>query len=58
MGLSICQFVHDVFKGQTLVDVNKTLICLIPKKEKHECVNWFQSISLCNVMYKCYETKY
>ena len=41
------------FKGRPLEDINKTLLVLIPKNEKHEFLNQFRPISLYNIIYKC-----
>ena len=53
VGASVCNFIKEVFKGRKLQDVNKTLLCSIPKRDKLEFINQFHPISLCNVIYKC-----
>lgn len=45
----IVGFLND---GIPFHDLNATFIALIPKVKKHESMNEFRPISLCNVMYK------
>jgi hypothetical protein len=43
----------DIFHLQTMpLDLNATLVCLIPKVAKPETVNQFRPIGLCNTLYK------
>ncbi|XP_038991480.1 uncharacterized protein LOC120114754 [Hibiscus syriacus] len=53
VGQSVCSMVKKVFAGGDIeVDLNKTVIVLIPKKEGPETFADFRLISLCTVMYK------
>ena len=53
VGDSVCNFVKNITRVQSLREVNKTLICLIPKNDKPKFANQFRHISLCNMLYKC-----
>lgn len=51
---SLCNFVRDIFTGNvSLADSNKTLLALIPNRERPESVTHFRPIALCTVHYKC-----
>ena len=53
MGTQLTEMVQDFFcKGHIPREMNKTNICLIPKKLKAEKLVDFRPISLCNVVYK------
>lgn len=50
---SVWQFVHQAFHiGCFLVEMNSTLIMLIPKQEVPELISQFLPISLCNIVVK------
>lgn len=54
IGDSLCKFVANFFKGSISgEEANKTLISLIPKRDKPDRVSHFRPISLCTVHYKC-----
>ena len=53
VGHSVCSFIQEIFKESELQNVNRTLLCLIPKKDKPKFINQFFLSSLCNVIYKC-----
>ncbi|KAK4270818.1 hypothetical protein QN277_019587 [Acacia crassicarpa] len=54
VGPTLCSFVKGVFSGEVSVaDSNRTLISLIPKRDRPEQVSHFRPISLCTVHYKC-----
>lgn len=53
VGLSIVTFVQSVFRlGRVPLDVNTSVICLIPKVEYPKSLTQFRPISLCNVIVK------
>ncbi|XP_074296333.1 uncharacterized protein LOC141626381 [Silene latifolia] len=53
VGDEICSAIMNFFStGQLLVQVNSTIITLIPKVERPTSVKHFRPISCCNVLYK------
>ncbi|XP_031392075.1 uncharacterized protein LOC116204137 [Punica granatum] len=44
---------HFFSSGKLRREVNSTIIALVPKKEKANCMRDFRPISCCNVVYKC-----
>ncbi|XP_031387323.1 uncharacterized protein LOC116200633 [Punica granatum] len=44
---------HFFSSGKLRREVNSTIIVLVPKKEKADCMKDFRPISCCNVVYKC-----
>lgn len=49
----VWQFVHQAFYiGRFPVEINSTLIILIPKQEVPELISQFLPISLCNIVVK------
>nr|GEZ31567.1 RNA-directed DNA polymerase, eukaryota, reverse transcriptase zinc-binding domain protein [Tanacetum cinerariifolium]GFC10665.1 RNA-directed DNA polymerase, eukaryota, reverse transcriptase zinc-binding domain protein [Tanacetum cinerariifolium] len=54
IGKDICKVVLDFFvNGKLLVNVNSTLISLVPKVQIPNRVSEFRPIACCNVIYKC-----
>lgn len=53
VGDTLCNLIMDIFEDHRKVgEINSTLITLIPKVDKVECMKQFRPISLCNVTYK------
>lgn len=53
VGIAVCEWVSSVFFGNDIdVDLNNTLIVLIPKKDSPEDFSQFRLINFCSVMYK------
>ncbi|KAK4276434.1 hypothetical protein QN277_014588 [Acacia crassicarpa] len=53
VGEGLSEFVSSVFAGRHEVkNHNRTLISLIPKRDKPESVGHFRPISLCSIHYK------
>ncbi|PKI56117.1 hypothetical protein CRG98_023471 [Punica granatum] len=44
---------HFFSSGKLRREINSTIIALVPKKEKVDCMKDFRPISCCNVVYKC-----
>ncbi|GKD10278.1 RNA-directed DNA polymerase, eukaryota, reverse transcriptase zinc-binding domain protein [Tanacetum coccineum] len=54
VGKDVCLAVKDFFSnGKLFMEVNSTLISLIPKVQDSISVTDFRSIACCNVIYKC-----
>lgn len=50
---SVTEAVHDVFhSGKVPETLNKTLIILIPKRSRTNCLSSYIPINLCNTFYK------
>lgn len=50
---SLLQFIHHIWETpESIVEVNNTLLVLIPKVDNSEFVTQFKPIALCNVAYK------
>ena len=50
---SVTEAVHDVFhSGKVPETLNKTLIILIPKRSRTNCLSSYIPINLCNTVYK------
>ena len=50
---SVVKLVAEVFESGSMPHhLNKTLITLIPKCPRADCLNLFRPISLCNTIYK------
>ncbi|KAH9762494.1 hypothetical protein KPL70_000832 [Citrus sinensis] len=53
VGPSVCKVVKEVFVGKNIpLELNKTLIVLIPKNNNPANIKMFRPISLCPLMYK------
>lgn len=53
VGPAVCDFVRQVFGyPDCIMDVNETLLVLIPKTDNPETIKQFHPISLCEVIYK------
>lgn len=53
LGPKVFELVKQIFStGQLPLDLNKTVICLIPKKVGPTVVSHFRPIGLCNTIYK------
>lgn len=53
MGSSMCEWVQGIFAGKYIdLELNNSLLVLIPKNNNLVDFNHFRLISLCSVMYK------
>lgn len=54
VGDSVCRFLKKAFEvGSFLVEMNDTLITLIPKQSRPKRMSHLRPISLCNMVVKC-----
>ena len=53
VGTFVCNLVKSVFNEAPIpLDINRTLLVLIPKKDNSDSLRLYRSISLCTVVYK------
>lgn len=53
VGPTLCRFVTQAFENRSFdIDINQTLLVLIPKTPHPELFSQFRPISSCNVAYK------
>ena len=53
VGPSVITYVRNIFLRKTIpINLNSTLLCLIPKSTRPETVHQFRPIGLCNTFYK------
>ncbi|KAK5811979.1 hypothetical protein PVK06_027373 [Gossypium arboreum] len=53
VGPSICEWIKKIFSGDNIeLDLNNSLIVLIPKVQHLECLSQFRLISVCSILYK------
>ena len=53
VGPSFCHFIKSIFsQGKVPLEINKTLLVLIPKNDHPQTLKMYRPISLCSVVYK------